>query len=59
MISRFIGTVLVQFLKPIFFLVSTTILALAGILLIIFSTTGIMAQVAIFIVGLGAGNYFH
>ena len=58
MISRFVGAILLQFLKPIFFLVSTTILALAGILLIIFSTTGIMAQVAIFIVGLGAGNLF-
>ena len=58
MVSRFVGAILLQFLKPIFFLVSTTILALAGILLIIFSTTGIMAQVAIFIVGLGAGNLF-
>ena len=58
MISRFVGAILLQFLKPIFFLVSITILALAGILLIIFSTTGIMAQVAIFIVGLGAGNLF-
>lgn len=58
MISRFVGAILLQFLNPIFFLVSTTILALAGILLIIFSTNGIMAQVAIFIVGLGAGNLF-
>jgi len=58
MITRFVGAILLQFLKPIFFLISTTILALAGILLIIFSTTGIMAQVAIFIVGLGAGNLF-
>lgn len=58
MISRFVGAILLQFLKPIFFLVSTTILALAGILLIIFSTSGLMAQIAIFIVGLGAGNLF-
>ncbi len=58
MISRFVGAILLQFLKPVFFLVTTTVLALAGILLIWFSTSGLMAQTGIFIVGLGAGNLF-
>mgnify|MGYP001822876219 CR=1 FL=1 len=58
MISRFAGAILLQFLKPLFFLVTTTILALTGTLLILFSTSELMANVAIFIVGLGAGNLF-
>ncbi len=58
MISRFLGAILLQFLKPIFFLVATTVLAIAGTLMILFSTSELMAQGAIFIVGLGAGNLF-
>ena len=58
MISRFVGAILLQFLKPILFLVSTTLLAVLGIFMIIFSTSGLMAQIAIFVVGLGAGNLF-
>jgi len=58
MISRFAGAILLQFLKPLFFLVTTTILALTGTLLILFSTSELMAKAAIFIVGLGAGNLF-
>lgn len=58
MISRFSGAILLQFLKPIFFLVSTTILALIGLLLLIFSSSGLIAQIAIFTIGLGAGNLF-
>ncbi len=58
MLSRLVGAILLQFLKPIIFLISATILALTGVLLILFSTSGAMAQIAIFIVGLGAGNLF-
>ena len=58
MISRFAGAILLQFLKPLFFLVTTTILAITGTLLILFSTNEVMAFIAIFIAGLGAGNLF-
>lgn len=58
MISRFVGAILLQFFESKFFLVSTTILALAGTLLLLFSTSATVAYVAIFIVGLGAGNLF-
>ena len=58
MISRFAGAILLQFFKPNFFLISTTILAIIGTLLILFSTTELIALIGIFIVGLGAGNLF-
>ncbi len=58
MISRFLGAVLLQFLKPIHFLTATALLAIAGMGLLLFSTSLLMAQAAIFIVGLGAGNLF-
>lgn len=58
MISRFAGAILLQFFKPMFFLISTTILAIIGTLLLLFSTNGLFAQIGIFIVGLGAGNLF-
>lgn len=58
MISRFVGAILLQFFKTQFFLVTTTILAIAGTLLLLFSSSPTMAYVAIFVVGLGAGNLF-
>jgi len=58
MVSRFLGAILLQFLQPNFFLVTTTVLAISGILLLWFSTSELMAQIAIFIIGLGAGNLF-
>ncbi|MCB0631505.1 MAG: MFS transporter [Saprospiraceae bacterium] len=58
MISRFTGAILLNYVKPLFFLVSTNFLAIAGGLLILFSVSETMALVAIFIVGLGAGNLF-
>jgi len=58
MVSRFLGAILLQFLKPNFFLVTTTVLAISGILLLWFSTSELMAQIAISIIGLGAGNLF-
>jgi len=58
MISRFSGAILLQYFKPIFFLSVTAVLAMAGTLLLLFSTSEVMALTAIFIVGLGAGNLF-
>lgn len=58
MISRFVGAILLQFLKPVFFLVTTTVLSILGTLLIMLSNTEMTAYIGIFIVGLGAGNLF-
>ena len=58
MISRFSGAILLQFVKPIVFLVSTTVLAILGTVLLLFASTAIIAQIGIFIIGLGAGNLF-
>ncbi len=58
MISRFAGAILLQFIKPNVFLITTTILAILGTVLILVSSSELMALIAIFIVGLGAGNLF-
>ncbi|MGY0408019.1 MAG: MFS transporter [Polaribacter sp.] len=58
MISRFLGAILLQFLKPAFFLISTAILAIIGTLFLLFSPNEFLALTGIFIVGLGAGNLF-
>ena len=58
MISRFAGAVLLQFFRPRFFLVSTTVLAIIGTLIILFSPSELIALIGIFVVGLGAGNLF-
>ena len=58
MISRFTGAILLRFVKPMFFLITTNILAIIGALLLFFSTSETAALVAIFVVGLGAGNLF-
>ena len=58
MISRFTGAILLQFIKPKIFLIITIVLAIIGTFLILFSASELMALVAIFIVGLGAGNLF-
>jgi len=58
MISRFLGAILLQFLKPIHFLIITSVLAILGMGLLLESNSVLIAQIAIFIVGLGAGNLF-
>jgi len=58
MISRFAGAILLQFFRPTFFLVSTTILAIIGTLILLFSPSEFIALIGIFVVGLGAGNLF-
>ncbi len=44
--------------KPIHFLISTSVLAILGMGLLLQSNSILAAQIAIFIVGLGAGNLF-
>jgi len=58
MVSRFLGAILLQFLKPIHFLITTAVLAILGMGLLLVSNSVLVAQIAIFIVGLGAGNLF-
>lgn len=58
MVSRFLGAILLQFLKPIHFLITTAVLAILGMGLLLVSNSVLTAQIAIFIVGLGAGNLF-
>lgn len=58
MISRFLGAILLQFFEARPFLISTTMLAILGVLLLLFSTSATMAFVSIFIIGIGAGNLF-
>ena len=58
MISRFLGAILLQFLKPIHFLIITSVLAIAGMGLLLVSNSILIAQLSIFIVGMGAGNLF-
>jgi len=58
MISRFLGAILLQFLKPVHFLIATVGIALLGMGVMFASQSLIMSQVAIFIIGFGAGNLF-
>ena len=58
MVSRFLGAILLQFLKPIHFLITTAVLAILGMGLLLVSNSVLTSQIAIFIVGLGAGNLF-
>lgn len=58
MISRFLGAVILNFIKPRLFLVITAFISIIGVLFIIFSPTYIMAYVAVFIIGFGSGNLF-
>lgn len=58
MISRFLGAVLLQFLESRTFLIATTILAIIGVAVLLLSGSAAMAYIAIFIIGMGAGNLF-
>jgi fucose permease len=58
MISRFLGAVILNFIKPRLFLIITAFISIIGVLFIIFSPTYIMAYVAVFIIGFGSGNLF-
>ena len=58
MIGRFIGAVLLRFIKTKVFFQISTILAIAGIILLLVTPNVWFARIAIFVVGLGAANIF-
>ena len=57
-ISRFLGAIILNWIKPRIFLLLTTLLALAGVLGVFFAPSSMVAFVAIMVIGLGAGNLF-
>jgi fucose permease len=57
-ISRLIGAIILNKIKPRIFLVLTTLTALAGIAGVFIAPAFYVALVAIFIIGLGAGSMF-
>jgi len=58
MISRLLGAVLLNFVKPGLFLVMTSVVSLLGLLVMISAPSATLALIAIFIAGLGFGNLF-
>jgi fucose permease len=58
MIGRFSGAVILNWISARPFLIITSIMALAGIVMMIFAPTLLVAQLAIFITGLGSANLF-
>jgi len=57
-ISRFLGAIILNWIKPKVFLLLTTLLALVGILGVFFAPSLMVAFVSVMIIGLGAGNMF-
>ena len=57
MIGRFLGGVILNWVKPTHFLVATSLLSLAG-MSILYSPSGRLAAVAFFVVGLAFANIF-
>lgn len=58
MTGRFLGGVILNWLSPKKFLITTSILAIAGIAGLFFASSQVLAFVFIFIVGLGFANIF-
>ena len=58
MISRFLGAVILNFIKPRVFLLLTTLVALLGVLGVYFAPSNTVAFASIALIGLGAGNMF-
>jgi len=58
MISRFIGAVLLNFIKPKTFLILTTLLTIISLIGMILSPNALVGKVFIFLAGLGSGNLF-
>jgi FHS family L-fucose permease-like MFS transporter len=58
MISRFLGAILLNFMKPRVFLIITSSIALLSVLLMVTAPTPTVGLIAIFLIGLGAGNLF-
>ena len=57
-ISRFLGAIILNWIKPRVFLLLTTLLALAGVLGVFLAPSNTVAFVSIMVIGLGAGNLF-
>ncbi|SNR43602.1 Fucose permease [Lutibacter agarilyticus] len=58
MISRFLGAVLLNFVKPRLFLIITTAIALLSVILLFVAPNPTIGLIAIFLVGFGSGNLF-
>lgn len=57
-IARFLGAIILNWIKPRVFLLLTTLLSLAGVLGIFLAPTNTIAFTTIFVTGLGIGNMF-
>jgi FHS family L-fucose permease-like MFS transporter len=57
-ISRLLGAIILNWIKPRFFLFLISVLSLVGVFGVFFAPTNAFAYVAILIIGLGAGNMF-
>jgi len=58
MISRFLGAILLNFVKPRLFLIITTTIALLSVFLLFVAPNQSVGLIAIFLVGFGSGNLF-
>jgi fucose permease len=57
-ISRFLGAIILNWIKPRLFLFLIAILSLAGVIGVFFAPNNTVAFISIFIIGLGVGNMF-
>ncbi len=57
-ISRFLGAIILNWIKPRLFLFLISVLSLIGVLGVFLAPTNLVAFVAIVIIGLGVGNMF-
>jgi FHS family L-fucose permease-like MFS transporter len=57
-IARFLGAIILNWIKPRIFLLLTSLLSLTGVLGVFFAPGNTVAFVSIFITGLGIGNMF-
>jgi MFS transporter, FHS family, L-fucose permease len=57
-ISRFLGAIILNWIKPRVFLLLTTLLALVGVLGVFLAPSNMVAFISIMVIGLGAGNLF-
>ncbi len=57
-ISRFLGAIILNWIKPRFFLFMIAILSLIGVLGVFLAPNNTIAFAAIFIIGMGVGNMF-
>lgn len=57
-ISRLLGAIILNWIKPSIFLFLISVLSLIGVFGIFIAPTNVLAYAAIFIIGLGAGNMF-